>query len=349
MTGPSPSPDPSGDGPINRRWFEDALRSQGFVVAPPADDLGPADPQPDDPRTEPQPAAPRPAQPGDASAGERPPMPSALLARIAARGTAAVVGTPPPDQAHAVPAGPTPDLVPAASTSTPSPEPVSPPTSAPHPEAVTPPERVAAAPVDALVVAPVDALVVATVDALVERPAPWMSAVDAPVAPWAPVAGQSTRGRPHPGGTEPPVVDAPVSQPQAPPPTPIDTPAPAPSSDVPRIDAPGAVMAPAIAALEPSPQVGVPEPSPAVAALASPYTAAGATMAATSTSTPPRSPVMAGPDASEGELWALVGASQHAVAPATTSDARREVLTILMAFLILAVVVVSVVLVSQIA
>jgi hypothetical protein len=55
------------------------------------------------------------------------------------------------------------------------------------------------------------------------------------------------------------------------------------------------------------------------------------------------------PDASEGELWALVGASEPAAAAAPASEATRVILTILTAFLILAIVVGSLVLASQIA
>jgi hypothetical protein len=54
-------------------------------------------------------------------------------------------------------------------------------------------------------------------------------------------------------------------------------------------------------------------------------------------------------EASEGELWALVGASETTAAPASRSEAARIILTILTAFVILAIVVGSLVLVGQIA
>ena len=35
----APSTDPEGTTPVDRRWFEEALRSQGFVVEPPDEDV----------------------------------------------------------------------------------------------------------------------------------------------------------------------------------------------------------------------------------------------------------------------------------------------------------------------
>lgn len=83
MTGSPASADGTGGPTVDRRWFEEALRSQGFVVEPPA-----IDDEPDGVRgtseavvsVEAVPAASR------VPPSERPPVPSDLLARIASRG-----------------------------------------------------------------------------------------------------------------------------------------------------------------------------------------------------------------------------------------------------------------------
>jgi len=94
MTGTSSG---SGDegGSVDRRWFEEALRSQGFVVRPPDAEIQPvvADAATDEPGPQ-TPGAPVPTPDSD----ERPPVPSALLARIATRGQGpAAIASPEPD------------------------------------------------------------------------------------------------------------------------------------------------------------------------------------------------------------------------------------------------------------
>ena len=85
MTDASSAPtDPSG--PIDRRGFEEALRSQGFVVEPPDDGSdGPG--EVDEAVVEQADASAPPAVP-PAATDERPPVPGALLARIASKGQA---------------------------------------------------------------------------------------------------------------------------------------------------------------------------------------------------------------------------------------------------------------------
>ncbi|MEZ4597846.1 MAG: hypothetical protein R3C32_14165 [Chloroflexota bacterium] len=83
MTGPSMGPDAIGGSAVDRRWFEEALRSQGFVVEPPGLDDEPASATPIGEDALPVPTTP------DGSTPERPPVPSALLARIASRGPVA--------------------------------------------------------------------------------------------------------------------------------------------------------------------------------------------------------------------------------------------------------------------
>lgn len=98
MSGTSPGSDPVSGPPVDRRWFEEALRAQGFVVEPPVMDDEPGDAsQPSDVAqagaADPS-AATRDPDPStvDGTGGpatiERPPVPSALLARIAVRGPA---------------------------------------------------------------------------------------------------------------------------------------------------------------------------------------------------------------------------------------------------------------------
>jgi hypothetical protein len=60
-------------------------------------------------------------------------------------------------------------------------------------------------------------------------------------------------------------------------------------------------------------------------------------------------PVAPAPEAAEGELWALVGASEPIARPAPASEATRVILTILTAFLIIVIVIGALVLLSQIA
>ena len=88
MTSPATDPD---DAPVDRRWFEEALRSQGFVVEPPADDT-----EADTSATDTGGPAADPQAPTADHSVERPPMPSALLARIAARGQPGTIATPEP-------------------------------------------------------------------------------------------------------------------------------------------------------------------------------------------------------------------------------------------------------------
>lgn len=82
-------------GSVDRRWFEEALRSQGFVVEPP--DVESASPVMDVANGDPGAVAPVATSVSAASPDERPPVPSALLARIASRGQGPAVVAPPPD------------------------------------------------------------------------------------------------------------------------------------------------------------------------------------------------------------------------------------------------------------
>ncbi len=83
MTGTSSATSEPGGESVDRRWFEEALRSQGFVVEPPDGDTVPGMPE----AVEAEAHTGEPASAvATAPADERPPVPSALLARIASRG-----------------------------------------------------------------------------------------------------------------------------------------------------------------------------------------------------------------------------------------------------------------------
>ena len=309
----TPPSDPDGTTPVDRRWFEAALRSQGFVVEPPADDLAePTDEQPDapppvpvDPPAHASPDTPpttgEPQTPATAPSAERPPMPSALLARIAARGRPAVAAEPD--------AGAEPDA---------------------RAEPVTR-SGIATAP-----------------PAEVDRRPPWASAVDAPVAPWSSPTEPMTM--PMPAEPETPIGPADPIQTSADQIQPVE-PRPPSSTETVGIAEPadGDVLPEVPESKTEPPTVGggVPVAAPS-AALASPYAPAAA-LDATAVVQPGPATVSAAPGSSEGELWALVGASEPAAAPAPASEATRVILTIITAFLILVIVVGSLVLASQIA
>jgi hypothetical protein len=267
MTGSPASPDATGGPALDRRWFEEALRSQGFVVEPPQ-----VDDEPVDVLTERDHAAsadddPTPAQAGPANAGpappsERPPVPSALLARIATRGPGAT-------------------------------------SAAGEPTVATP-----------------------WGDALVATVAPWSS----PAAPDAPAAADDedvTAG-------------------------PADEAAAADHADVKDVAVPTdpAAEASADPARRAEPEPTKPIAATATQALDSPYAEAAVAQ--------PASPVASGapavgPEASEGELWALVGGVTPAAAQAAGGGAVRLVLTVLTALVILVIVVGSLVLATQLA
>ena len=92
------------------------------------------------------------------------------------------------------------------------------------------------------------------------------------------------------------------------------------------------------------PQVPVPS-----AILDSPYEPAAVTAVGVAPARAAIAPVAPAPEAAEGELWALVGASEPTAKPAPASEATRVIVTILTAFLIIVILVGSLVLASQIA
>ncbi|MET0773237.1 MAG: hypothetical protein ABWZ82_09145 [Candidatus Limnocylindrales bacterium] len=332
MTDPSLGPD--GATPVDRRWFEEALRSQGFVAEPPAEDVE-AEPSPEtgepslsaepSPSTETSPSA-EPDVPIAAPTAERPPVPSALLARIAARGQPASDVEPPPG---ATPVA-EPEMVAAPE---PDPEMVA----EPEPEMVAEPQVVAAPEPEPVPTVPSSSSPEA------EPLAPWASAVVAPIAPWSSPAEPTVTAQPD----EPDPVASPIEvvedvEPTSEMTSPEPEPKPEPGSG---FEAPTAGPGVAAVPSEPTaPDVPPAAPSPV---LESPYNTP--VVAATAAAAQPRTAVQSTvPDASEGELWALVGASEPAATPATGSEAARVVLTILTAFLILVIVVGSLVLASQI-
>ena len=85
MTDTSSAPTEPG-GPIDRRWFEEALRSQGFVAEPPDDGADGSEQTADEEATDQQDGTG--ARTAPTTTDERPPVPSALLARIASKGQA---------------------------------------------------------------------------------------------------------------------------------------------------------------------------------------------------------------------------------------------------------------------
>ncbi|MFN8520228.1 MAG: hypothetical protein U0667_12730 [Chloroflexota bacterium] len=295
MTDPCAPTPTAGGSAVDRRWFEEALRSQGFVVEPPSVD-GP----PVDPAAEPDARADA-ADAADAPPTERPPVPSALLARIAARGTPTPDAQPSTnDWPSAAPASPSPPGTPMVST-------------------------------------------------------PWGDALVASVAPWAPTEGATVAppdASPETATLDPappPTLTA-AEQTEAPPEATAEPGDPAEPAEAP----PGTMVGPgdpAEAAEVPPEAMGVPgdpaEPSanPVAQTLQSPY-AEPVAMSAVAVGAPTAS---SGPDASEGELWALVSGSEPRAAQATGSGWVRVLLTVLTALVILIVVIGSLVLASQLA
>jgi hypothetical protein len=310
---------------VDRRWFEEALRSQGFVVEPPDEDV----------ETEPD-AGPGPAPetsgsdaPADPSEIERPPVPSALLARIAARGQPAPVAEPEPRPALEAVAATEPETV-----------------------AATEPETVAAPEPDRL--------------REPERPTPWATAIPAPVAPWASTGSTAAiqTSEPGPGNDDAPaavevqeVAEPERAEPGPAGPGPAEA-APDPSLAPPSIEATpplapapaaGRLRAPWVASAGQAPEVTHEPPVPVPSAiLDSPYEPAAVTAASVAPARPAAAPVAPAPEAAEGELWALVGASEPTARPVPASEATRVILTILTAFLIIVILVGSLVLASQI-
>ena len=331
MTTPSMDPQAPGTPPVDRRWFEEALRSQGFVVEPPADDPS-AEPAPVDEAPEAAEPVPADEAPGATTTDERPPMPSALLARIAAR------GQPPATLAPEVLTEPEPEPEVLAE---PEPEPEPAAAAEPGPMAVTEPAG---------------------------RPAPWVSAVAAPVAPWASVPA----GTAEPADTTTPsgVVDTPteVASPDEGPDVAAVVAVASASETLETTDVDPVVEAPlpsghiteqvltgspevasdvtGVDARDVTADVDVAAGAPTVAVLESPYAPAAAIPGPSVIATRPAGPATE-PEASEGELWALVGASEPAATAAPASRTGRVALTIITAFLILAVVIVALVVASQ--
>lgn len=289
MTEPSTGTRAQAGPMVDRRWFEESLRAQGFVVEPPAVDVEPpavdVEPQASAPPPKPvevRPVGPRPVEVSTdepradrPTAGERPPVPSALLARIAARGQGAPTTT---DR---------------------------------------PPDAVAT---------------------------PWTGAVMATVAPWATSVGAETT--PSVGAPSSGIAAAPVASSQD------DSPGSV-SHDIgddheghgrpterEQIADPAPIPAP-----EPQLDALGPVPVDTLGSLASPYV-----QAITDAAVPPSAaPVAGSPEASEGELWALVSGSEASAAQAPGSGPVRVLLTILTAVGILVIVVGSLVLASQLA
>jgi hypothetical protein len=296
VTGQATGPD--GGAPVDRRWFEEALRSQGFVVEPPADD------DEMDATIEPQePGAVALAAPGDASGDqepadevppatevERPPVPSALLARIAARGRPAPADDDPERQPGSFAAAESP--VEAARDG------------APEGNGRTHPDN--------------------------ERAAPWASAVIAPVAPWAVDAA------PLPDGPAPETHDDAGEVPAA-----AIPPEAVPSADA-SADSPA--TRPVAADRTPVPMSAGRQQE----AFTGPHASAATSAAAITVAAEASPAVAAGTEASEGQLWALVGAPEPTAGSSAGSEATRVILTILAAFLILVIVVGSLVLATQI-
>lgn len=308
MTSAPPDTPDQGGSPVDRRWFEEALRAQGFVVEPP--DEGP------DPTTSgssaPDPALASVAGPDDPSASgdaqpaeaatERPPVPGALLARIAARGQAPDA-TPAPDPAASHPT----DAAPAPQDAAPATQ--DPPSGPP-----------------------------------VETPAPWAGVMVAEVPPWALQATEESAAADTTS-------------------TPTSTPTPTPTPD----EAMDATASPVITADLQRPRVADEDTAPVIHPTDAPAPLQDAIVvtAATAALDSPYAqadPVPAGaapavrnadhatlPEASEGELWALVGASEPGPPPTSGSEAVRVILTILTAAVILVLVVGALVLASQMA
>lgn len=289
--GQSTGSEPAGAA-VDRRWFEEALRSQGFVVEPPAAEA-------DAPGQAPLEAAED--APGPAPTTERPPVPSALLARIASRSAPAPVA----EDGAAATLGAVPSPGPTVST-------------------------------------------------------PWGEAVVATQAPWSPEHGVEPDAQPGadaPSALGPEVASEPDAQPEAVlPPMPVGQPEASQGASV--LVGPEAVVVAADPVAdgppEPAPMAAPSGPAEAAAppgddaarALESPYAAAVVTPVA-APSAPPATSV--GPEASEGELWALVGGAEPASAQAAGSGPLRTALTILTALVILVVVVGALVLASQLA
>lgn len=287
-----PSMPAAGGSAVDRRWFEDALRSQGFVVEPPS-----VDGQPIDPPAEPDPGA----DAADAPPTVRPPVPSALLARIAARGAPTPEALPPTnDQPSAAPASQSPPGAPVVSTPWGDALVASVAPWAPSEAATTPP--------------PDDSATVPTLD-LAPRPA--LAPAEQEEVPAEPTTAP---GDPAELATVPPEVTAELAGPAEP------------------------VAVPPEAMAEPD-EPAEPGATPVAQTLQSPYAepvAMTAVAAGASTAS-------SGLEASEGELWALVGGSEPTAAQATGSTWVRVLLTVLTALVILVVVIGSLVLASQLA
>jgi hypothetical protein len=265
-------------------------------------------------------------------------MPSALLARIAAR------GQPVPAAESVTEPGP---------VAEPDPEPVVAPTAIAgpvEPEPVTRPE-----PTPTAVAAP-GPVTEAT------RPAPWLRALAAPVAPWSSPTAPGSAGvvtpepEPRVDGPGEPDLSSAVEIVHEPLPA-GDTAAPA-IEEVASDPVEAAEVPPVAAALTngagdqsrgDAATDAHSAPASAADVLESPYAPAAVIAAeAAAPARPITAPVAAAPEATEGELWALVGASEPVAASASTSEATRVILTILTAFLILVIVVGTLVLASQI-
>jgi hypothetical protein len=266
-------------------------------------------------------------------------VPSALLARIAARSQPTPVAEPEPE-----------------------------PEAKSAPEAVTSPEPgpVAPAPVVTAALEPV---------AGPERPAPWASAVPAPVAPWASTESPTTvTNEPDPATVGAPdtveatveaaveardtvAAPAPVEDPAIAEPEPAGA-APDVSVEPPNIEATppvaptaevGRLGAPWVASADLAPEATHEHEAIPSAVLDSPYEPAAITAASVAPVRPAVAPVAPAPDAAEGELWALVGTSEPTAKPAPASEVTRVILTILTAFLVIVILIGSLVLASQIA